>query len=331
MATRLRDRDWDVILDNIEAGRCVVQLGPDLCTPDEHGEKRNLAAELSYELAEMLAEDRNINIDDPHNLRLVRRKGFFPLVVRATNADNWAPLDCLYQGICQAGRRGVEQRQIDEYEPEETDWNKTSLWHFFKTLEIWRNDKLLTPVLIVDQFEELFTLQSAGRRKRFIDELADLVRGTRPKESNDKVPGLSERPPDVKVVLSLREDFLANLEELAERIPAILKSRFRLNPLSREQARRAIVEPAALQDQALGTPPFRWADDAQNGVLDFLCERQIGDGKTEIADEVEPFQLQLICQHVEDIVTERDLQAFTAKDLGGNGRDSRREIHDGVP
>ncbi|MCP4897003.1 MAG: hypothetical protein GY906_08510, partial [bacterium] len=113
------------------------------------------------------------------------------------------------------------------------------------------------------------------------------------------------------------EDFLANLEELADRIPAILKARFRLNPLPREQARSAIVEPAELKDEDLSTPAFSWSADAQDNVLDFLCERQTGDGKTEMGDDVEPFQLQLVCQHVEDTVREQNLDTVTVSDLGG--------------
>ena len=41
-------------------------------------------------------------------------------------------------------------------------------------------------------------------------------------------------------------------------------------------------------------------------VLDFLSEQQLGEGKIRVGEEVEPFQLQLICQHVEELV--RDLK-----------------------
>ena len=38
--------------------------------------------------------------------------------------------------------------------------NTSSLWHYFKTVEFWREDLLQTPVLVLDQFEEIFTLQN---------------------------------------------------------------------------------------------------------------------------------------------------------------------------
>jgi hypothetical protein len=55
-----------------------------------------------------------------------------------------------------------------------------SLWSFFKTAEFWRGDLLVTPVLILDQFEELFTLQGSEARTNFLSELGYLVRGVPP-------------------------------------------------------------------------------------------------------------------------------------------------------
>ena len=145
------------------------------------------------------------------------------------------------------------------------------------------------------------------------------MRGTRPRDSADgEAPGLSDAPPEVKVVLALREDFYAQLEELRQRIPAIYKAPFRLEPLSQEQARHAIVEPAGLEDDDLSVPPFEWADDAVTKALDFLSAQQMGEGRRQIGDEIEPFQLQLICQHVEDLVGEKGLDAITTDDLGGD-------------
>ena len=250
-------------------------------------------------------------------LEPLRDRSYFPIVVRVSGSPD-GPLESLYEGIRAAARAANECRQI-VHEPSETDWNKTSLWHFFKTSSFWRGRKLLFPVLIIDQFEELFTLYSTDERKQFIHELSDLVRGTRPRKvDDDHGPALSDPPPEVKVLLALREDFYANLEELRERIPAIYKAPFRLEPLSRKKARRAIVEPAALEGENFLTPPFSWADEAVDNVLNFLSEQQLGEGKTEVGKDVEPFQLQLICQHVENIVAQKNLGTVTAQDLGGS-------------
>jgi hypothetical protein len=250
-------------------------------------------------------------------LHSLRERGYFPMVVRVSGSPE-GPIASLYEGI-RAAATDAQQRWQIASEPDEASWNRTSLWHFFKTSSFWRGPKLLHPVLVIDQFEELFTLYSAAERRQLVDELSDLVRGTRPRDHADReAPGLSDAPPEVKVVLALREDFYAQLEELRQRIPAIYKAPFRLGPLSREKARHAIVEPAGLEDDDLSVPPFEWSDDAVTKVLDFLSEQQMGEGRKQIGDEIEPFQLQLICQHVEDLVGEEGLDAISTDHLGGD-------------
>ena len=249
----------------------------------------------------------------------LREAGYFPMVVRVSGSSD-DPLASLYRGVRVACDRGVAHGFIDSYEPgEPADWDRRSLWHFMKTFCLWRGDELLQPVLIIDQFEEFFTLISDESRKMFVDELADVVRGTRPR--NDDVTSddgeLSARPPDVKVLLSIREDFLARLDEMAGRIPSILKARYRLGPLRAEEARPAIIEPAKLEHPILATPPFEWSAEAVDCVLSFLRQRRSGAKETQHGDEVEPFQLQLICQHVEDLAAQRSLESIRLEHLGG--------------
>ena len=110
---------------------------------------------------------------------------------------------------------------------------------------------------------------------------------------------------------------MAHLEEMAEQIPTILKSRFRLGPLRAEQATAAIVQPAGLDRPGLATPTFSWSPEALECTLDFLRKRKSGSGRTEVGHEVEPFQLQLVCQFVEDLVREKQLTEVGGNDLGG--------------
>ena len=143
----------------------------------------------------------------------LRNCGRFPMVVRISS-EKLDPLDSFYRGVKAACDLGIERGEIDAYEPANTgEWNKTSLWHFIKTFYIWRGERLLKPVVIIDQFEELFTIIADDRRGHFINELADLVRGNRPDRSatnlNDDKSDLSDRPPEVKVVLAIREEFMA--------------------------------------------------------------------------------------------------------------------------
>ena len=216
----------------------------------------------------------------------LRAQGFVPLSVRV-NDTSAGPLECLYRGIGAASaQQAIEYVQGD----------RTSLWHFFKTAEFWQKDMLLNPVLILDQFEELFTLQSEEQRRAFIDQLSYLVRGVRPLQGvkeDDASRALSDTPPAVKILLSLREDFLAELEELSDRIPGVLDQRYRLLPLARPAALRALEEPASVEDPSLTTKPFELDSRGRDAILDFL-EHRTAVSIRRASSNIEPFQLQLI-------------------------------------
>jgi hypothetical protein len=244
---------------------------------------------------------------------LLRDEGYLPLFVRV-NDLRVGPYCALLETVA-----GEAARQNIEYVPGR--WE--SLWSFFKTAEFWRDDRLLTPVLIVDQFEELFTLQSEEVRAHFLNELSYLIRGVRPPHHEGAPPGeeLSDRPPPLRVVLSLREDCLGLLEDAAEHIPQILDARFRLAPLDLPAAHEAIVRPAALADPNLETRPFAVDPTAVYAILDYLSHARtpvVGPGRR----YVELVQLQLICRRMEEIArghqkaTVADF-AITMADLGG--------------
>lgn len=236
----------------------------------------------------------------------LRSEGFTPLMIR---------LNCPHLGVMETVYRGIQaeaQRQEIEYEK----GNINSLWSFFKTAEFWNSDQLCEPVLILDQFEELFTLHSEYERESFLDHLSALVRGVRPTKglpsgisnatvkNNDHENG-NDAPPRVRVVLSLREDFLGWLEELSSRIPGVLDNRLRLLPLSRESAELALNEPSGIEDERLATHPFQIEESARMAVLDFL-EQDPPLHAYRASNDIEPFQLQLICQHMEELVLKKE-------------------------
>jgi hypothetical protein len=248
----------------------------------------------------------------------LRANGYVPLSVRV-NDPKLGSLDSIYDTIA-----SESHRQRIEY----IEGNKTSLWGFFKTSEFWRGDILLAPVLILDQFEELFTLHSELQRNAFVDQLSYLVRGVSPRrEYSDKREAfdakVNDSAPVVKIVLSLREDFLAELDELSDRIPGILDERFRLLPLSRSAASRALAEPARVKDRNLAVLPFELDDDAQSAILNFL--ESAAPSARISSRSVEPFQLQLICQYLEKIAGGKQQEGFpetklTLRDVGGEAR-----------
>jgi hypothetical protein len=241
----------------------------------------------------------------------LRDDRYLPLFVRVNDVEQ-GPFASVLDGI-----RSEAERQRVEYVPGAAG----SLWNFFKTVEFWQDDLLLTPVLILDQFEELFTLQPEQARESFLNELSYLVRGVRPSSALDTDRALGEAPPPLRVVLSLREDFLGFLEEASDHIPQILDYRFRLAPLNLQAAADAITGPASLEDPSLVTKPFRFDGDAITHILDHLSRRRTK-STAQTTRYVEPFQLQLVCRRIEEIVAERQRGssaeiAIGMKDIGG--------------
>jgi hypothetical protein len=253
---------------------------------------------------------------------LLRDEGFFPVWVRF-NVTGKDPI----QLVLDAVRRSAAQHGL-EYVPRLTN----SLWHYFKTVQLWRGDVLLTPVLILDQFEEVFTLLEAEQRDILIAALAFLIRGVQPPLSaasdvssvpeDDPSVRLSEKPPALAVVIAIREDFLGSLEELSERVPQVLDQRFRLMPLDRASARQAIESPAVVEALGLMTRPFRFETAAIESILDFLGRQSEGGGHVG-PQQMEPFQLQLVCQWIEEKIaakaqaSQQQALTVTVADVGG--------------
>ncbi len=120
-------------------------------------------------------------------------------------------------------------------------------------------------VLILDQFEEFFIRLSPQFRAAFTAELGAIC---------------DARDLPIKVVLSLREDWLAAVNELERRIPEIFRNRLRVLPLTRAQASQAITTPVA----QLGVQ-------YEPTLVEHLLDDLAGSASTEIM----PPQLQLVC------------------------------------
>lgn len=209
------------------------------------------------------------------------------------------------------------------------------------------------PLFIFDQFEELFTLYpDRAQRQRFVGELADLIHENMPAalrerilmdldsgEISDEEAARLEKAPPMRFVFSIRSDMLHFMDELSEQIPYILRSRYQLFGLNQEQATEAIVTPAAIgasgkresgkregvtlsdtlstaltTGATFASPPFTYAPEALQQIIDVLSKNR----------EVESFQLQAICQAIEEkIIASPDPSESTGAprlpSLGGAG------------
>jgi len=181
------------------------------------------------------------------------------------------------------------------------------------------------PVLMFDQFEEIFTLGRAEERRAdalaFRDALTALVENRPPPalrarmEEDDELADRYDFPArPCKVLLSLREDFLHLLERWRSHMPSLMDNRLELRLLNGEQALSAVVEPGA---KRAGKPPIVSAEtgeaivrfvagvgpevpmkqiDAVPPLLSLICaelnaQRFAADGSV-LQTSIEPSQLQ---------------------------------------
>ncbi len=130
-----------------------------------------------------------------------------------------------------------------------------------------RSDRLL---LVVDQFEELFTLcADPEERKAFVDCLLNAVGcdGVSPEEgSGPSRQNVALRPDcPTTVVITLRADFYHHCGQYASLREALEQSQAYIGPMDQEELRRAIEEPARLG---------RW--EFERGLVDLML-RDVGD------------------------------------------------------
>lgn len=221
---------------------------------------------------------------------ILRRNGYFPVYVRFVHEAGQGSytsqiktaideaLKCLKVedlGAPEADVFQIVEGHKEELVPIHDVQSEESLWEYFHRHQFYyklQDDNELhsiIPVLIFDQFEEIFTLQkNESLVKDFFDELAGLLNNVCPKyllKSTVEVEHLSQSntnsslikrglvksekkwdyidETNLHVVLSLREDFLSHLERNIEYIPSLKHNRYCLLPLNEDQAAEVIMQP----------------------------------------------------------------------------------------
>jgi formylglycine-generating enzyme required for sulfatase activity len=109
-------------------------------------------------------------------------------------------------------------------------------------------------LLVVDQLEEAWTLAGPEARATFVEALSALARVGR----------------EVRVVATLRLDFLGRLEDLGELRALALRAPVVLGPLSSEGLRQAVEEPARLRGVAIDPPLTAALVERARGVAGML-------------------------------------------------------------
>ncbi len=223
----------------------------------------------------------------------LRPEGFCPVYVRLDyNPGAPSPAEQIKRAMFLATEAAGTWTQSGSAVAGET------LWEFLHHRDDVLKDaggRTLTPILIFDQFEEIFTLaqsDDAGRRRaqEFLADLADLVENRPPADLEGRIERdetdaarFDFARADYRILISLREDYLAHLEGLKAQMPSVTQNRMRLARMTGAQAVSAVMAPA----------PHLVTEAVAEAVVRFVA------GGTDLARaEVEPSLLSLICREL---------------------------------
>lgn len=245
----------------------------------------------------------------PHSLQEAE---YEPVVIKFgawTEGKTDTPLD-LTKAYLNAGQ--APSPTLQPLLPEED-----SLWRCAKNRQLNGAGR---PLLLFDQFEELFTYPEAAIQA-FRQELAELLHTELPLRYRrlldaGAAPNLSEAeedaletPLEARIVFAIRSDRMHLLHQLADTLPNILRHLYELRALRAEDARAAIVEPAQKTGEFC-TPSFTWAAPALANLLGYLQD-------PDDDNRVEAILLQLLCQYFEEkLVEQQGLTQIEARHLG---------------
>jgi WD40 repeat protein len=252
----------------------------------------------------------------------LRADGFWPIYIRLDHGEGApAPSEQVKDMVRTETAKAGTWTKPGIAKPGET------LWEFFHH----RDDRLVdrdgigvVPVLVFDQFEELFTLGAARGERRdravaFIKELAELVENrpsaklvSRLDTSAEEMEAFDFSRTDYRVIISLREDFLPDLESLKTIMPALMQKRMRLARMTGKQALEAVLKPGAGLVDA----------DVARAIVEFVAGARGGSAEGLEELHVEPALLSVVCRELNERRRANGQPKITREQVSGD----RREI-----
>ncbi|MGB0082457.1 MAG: ATP-binding protein, partial [Terracidiphilus sp.] len=183
----------------------------------------------------------------------LRRAGYLPVYLRL-NLDATAP--ALIEQVWHALFCECVDHEVSATEPQQGD----DFWQYLhrpSTQFLNPHGRPVVPVLVFDQFEEIFTLgrQTPGQHARtrvLLQQLGELIENRLPPALESELTEHPERMDEfdllrqnVKIVFTFREDYLAEFEGLKTLIRPIMQNRMRLEPMRGDRAAKAIQQAGA--------------------------------------------------------------------------------------
>lgn len=221
----------------------------------------------------------------------LRKDYFLPFRIRLEFKDNSPELVIQIKNILKS--------EIEKYgfNVESFPDSKTTLWEYFHSEPLWKS---VTPILIFDQFEEIFTLAKKSNHlgsaelSAFWEELGDLIENSIPEKLKEEFLNDKEqiqylyKDQKVKIVFAFREEFLPEFESISIKIPSLKSSRFRLMPMNGNQAFDVITK--------------TWKDNIDekeaHKIVSFFVNEE-DENKSYDLMEIEPSLLSQVCTYID--------------------------------
>lgn len=167
---------------------------------------------------------------------ILRQKGYFPVYLRlAQESTGKSYAEAVINKIENCGLTVPQRAKGDAI-----DYSSTlSLWEYFCTTSFsYQNQQDIYPIIVLDQFEEIF-YGDREKAKLLLLQISKLL-------SDDLItPEGYSVDTNYRFVLSIREDNLFLLEDCIDELSLdeLKDNRFRLRPMSEKNARFVILEP----------------------------------------------------------------------------------------
>lgn len=169
-------------------------------------------------------------------------------------------------------------------------------------------------ILVIDQFEELFTYAKEAVialakefqeillhriPEEYQESLKESFRNRENLEAYKEELSILDKDIPLKVIFSLRTERFNYLTHLVNYIPTLLSNTYKIRRMTAMQVRAAITEPALVNDDGFASPPFTYKESIVQSLVDFLDADTKGEG-----GKIEVFEMQIICQRLEALLIE---------------------------
>ncbi len=199
---------------------------------------------------------------------IARKEGLYPVPIRLKHDKESSYIEQIRNAFTDSGL-GIREIVPVIHETKESLWEYLHRHSFYNV----ETNESVRPLIVLDQFEEIFTLQQdESKKKDFFSELADLLNEVTPQyiiNANNESRQSKILKPKARnssfvldlgsneteeteeyvseslfnIVFTIREDFLSYLERYTKFIPVMKSNRYALLPLNEEQAKDIIMKP----------------------------------------------------------------------------------------